>query len=86
MQVWIECPQFRWIGVWMTQWLMHEHVGKRAKMRRKPNGWRKASKAIISTSHEVKKGVHQAHQPTPQRCISQVVTPNKSLGGMDVIT
>ena len=32
MQVWIECPQFHWIGVWMRQRLMHEHVGKRAKM------------------------------------------------------
>ena len=32
MQVWIECPQFHWIGVWTTHRLMREHVGKRAKM------------------------------------------------------
>ena len=40
MQVWIECPQFHWIGVWMTQKLMHENVGKHvkdAKKQRKPN-------------------------------------------------
>ena len=70
MKIWIKCPQFHWIGVWMThmpsikipkrdsrscvsktsvnshkiieirldntskQGLMHEHVGKRAKMQR----------------------------------------------------
>ena len=34
MQVWIECPQFHWIEVWTTHRFMHEHVGKRAKMRR----------------------------------------------------
>ena len=32
MQVWIKCPQFHWIGVRTTHRLMHERVGKRAKM------------------------------------------------------
>ena len=35
MQVWIGCPQFHWIGMWMTYKLMHEHVDKHAKMQRK---------------------------------------------------
>ena len=34
MQVQIDCPQFHWIGVWTTHKLMHEHVGKRAKIQR----------------------------------------------------
>ena len=34
MQVWIECPQLHWIGVWVTHSLMHEHVGKRVKIPR----------------------------------------------------
>jgi len=45
----------------MTHRLMHEHVGKHAKIQRKPNRWHKASKASMSTSHGVEKGVYQAH-------------------------
>ena len=35
---------------------------KDAKKRSKPNGWHKVSKASISTSHGVEKGVYQAYQ------------------------
>lgn len=38
MQVWIGCPQFHEIGVWTTHKLMHEHVGKHAKMQRSKEG------------------------------------------------
>ena len=62
MQVWIECPQFHWIGVQTTHKLMHKHVGKHAKMQRKPNRWCKASKANISTLHGAEKDVNQEHQ------------------------
>ena len=67
---------------------MHEHVGKRAKMQRskeKPNGWHKASKASITTSHEAKKG-YAASKPTPRRWISQVVTPKQSIRGANATT
>ena len=42
----------------MTYRLVHEHVGKRAKMskkKRKPNKWHEASKASLSTSHRARK-------------------------------
>ena len=45
----------------MTYRLVHEHVGKHAKMskkKRKPNKWHEASKASLSTSHRAKKGVY----------------------------
>ena len=29
-----QVSKFHWIGVWTTHRLMHEHVGKRAKMQR----------------------------------------------------
>ena len=38
------------------------HVCKDAKKQRKPNGWRKTSKASISTLHGAEKGVNQKHQ------------------------
>ena len=38
------------------QGIMHEHVGKHAKMQIKPNGWHKASNASITSSHIVEKG------------------------------
>ena len=44
------------------QGLMHEYVGKHAKKQKKPNKWHKASKASITSSHGVEKGVYQAHQ------------------------
>ena len=72
----------------MTHRLMHEHVGKRAKMRkkqRKPNGVapsKKGKHINIAQSGER----HESSTPTPRRCISQVATPNQSLGGMDATT
>ena len=46
----------------MTHRLMHEHIGKRAKMRRikesQMGGIKQASKASISTLHGVKKGMY----------------------------
>ena len=37
-------------------------VCKDTKKQRKLNGWHKASKASITTSHEAEEGVYQAHQ------------------------
>ena len=45
---------------------MHEHIGKRAKMRRikesQTGGIKQARQAGITTSHRMEKGVYQAHQ------------------------
>ena len=46
----------------MAHRLMHEHIGKRAKMQKNPNKWHKASKVSITTSYRAEKGVYQAHQ------------------------
>ena len=46
---------------------MHERIGKRAKIQRKPNGWHKASKASITT-HGTEKG-YASSKPTSQGCV-----------------
>ena len=72
----------------MTHRLMHEHVGKRAKMQkkqRKPNmvaPSKKGKHINIAQSGER----HESSTPTPRRCISQVATPNQSQRGMDATT
>ena len=72
----------------MTHRLMHEHVGKRAKMQkkqRKPNmvaPSKKGKHINIAQSGER----HESSTPTPRRCISQVVTSKQTLRGTNVST
>ena len=57
MQVWIKCPQFHWIEVWMTHRLMHKHVGKCAKIQgRKGNQMGGATQAWQPYKHRTEQG------------------------------
>ena len=86
MQVWIERPQFNWIGVWTTHRLMHEHVGKHVKMQEA-----KKAKLVAQSKHGKqhrmgqRKGMHRAnwHHGDVSHKWSH---PNKPRGGMDLTT
>ena len=76
------------LDVTSKQGLMHEHVGKHAKMQKKQgktNGWHKESKASITSSHGAKKGVYQAHQYHGDM-FSQVVTSKQATRGTNATT
>ena len=90
MQVWIECPQFHWIGVQTTHGLMHEHVGKRVKKQRSKEA--KEAKWVTQNKQGKHNNIVQSEErcvpstPTPRRCISQVVTSKQTLGGTNATT
>ena len=87
MQVWIECPQFHWIGIWTTHRLMHEHVGKRAKMQRSKEsqmgGAKQARQAYQHRTKQRKVCIELINTP---EVFSQVVKFKQASGGMDVTT
>ena len=63
MQVCIERPQFNWIGVWTTHRIMHEHVGKHAKMQEAKIA-KLVSQSKYGKQHRMvqRKGMHQANR------------------------
>ena len=66
----------------MTHRFMHEHLGKRAKKAKQVAQSKQGKNINIIGSRE---GCVSS-TPTPRRCISQIVTPNLSLGEMDTTT
>ena len=71
MQVLIGCPYLHEIRVWTTHKLMHEHVGKHAKMQRSNESQAGGTKQARQAWSEEK---CVSSTPTSQRCISRVVT------------
>ena len=87
MQVWIECPQFHCIGVWMTQKLMHEHVNKCVKMKRsKESQMGGAKQAREAYQHRTEQRKVCIEHTNTSQVFSQVVKSKQALEGTDVTT